>query len=498
MMSKMGNQNIPRLIIAAPMSGSGKTTITAGLIAAFAARGMRVAPFKVGPDYIDPGYHTLAAGRACHNLDAWMLTPERLRALFARRTQEADLALIEGVMGLFDGFSGKEDTGSTAHVARILNAPILLVLDVGAMARSAAAIVRGMRDFDPRVRVAGVILNRVGSEGHARMAKDAIEENVGVPVVGYLLRDEALNLPERHLGLIPTLELTPQLDEGTSRNQRNGLTSTGSAMRDQVEALQGRWKTWLDAAREKIEATVNLDQVVALARSAPPLPAGDDDPFVNTHLTRAVVAVARDEAFNFIYEENLDLLRAAGAELAFFSPLHDGALPRGTQALLLSGGFPEVYAAELAANEGMHAEIRRAFRTGLPIYAECGGLMYLTEEIVDVKGARYPMVGILPGRSAMTGRLTLGYRVVRAPGDNWLWRTGETIRGHEFHYSIWEDRPSDLPPAYELMPSEFQPQARVEGACMNNLLASYVHLHFLALPEAAERFVSAAAEVGRE
>jgi cobyrinic acid a,c-diamide synthase len=458
---------VPRLILAAPMSGSGKTTITAGLIAAFAARGLRVAPFKVGPDYIDPSYHTLAAGRACHNLDAWMLAPERLRALFARRTHEADLALIEGVMGLFDGYSGKDDTGSSAHVARILDAPILLVLDVGAMARSAAAIVRGMRDFDPRVRLAGVILNRVGSEGHARMVKEAIEAKVGVPVVGYLMRDETLNLPERHLGLIPTLE-------------------------------PGRWHAWLEAACEKIAATVNLDQVLELAFTAPPLPASDDDPFAFTQPTRAVIAVARDEAFNFIYEENLDLLRAAGAEIALFSPLHDGALPRGTQALYLSGGFPEIYAAELAANEGMRAEIRHAFRAGLPIYAECGGLMYLTQEIVDGPGARYSMVGILPGRSAMTGRLTLGYRVVRAPSDNWLWRVGETIRGHEFHYSIWEDRPSDLAPAYELLPSEFQPQARVEGACVKNLLASYVHLHFLAEPQAAQRFVRAAAAVRRE
>lgn len=463
----MTERNIPRLILAAPMSGSGKTTITAGLIAAFEARGVRVAPFKVGPDYIDPGYHALAARRACHNLDAWMLTPDRLRTLFARRTDDADLALTEGVMGLFDGFSGKEDTGSTAHIARILDTPILLVLDVGAMARSAAAVVQGMRDFDPRVRLAGVILNRVGSEGHARMVQEAIEENVGVPVVGYLKSDEALNLPERHLGLIPTLE-------------------------------PGRWQAWLAAVREKIEATVNLDQVLDLASVAPSLPVGDDDLFAYPHATRAVIAVARDEAFNFIYEENLDLLRAAGAEIAFFSPLHDGALPRGSQALYLSGGFPEIYAAELAANENMRAEIRDAFRAGLPIYAECGGLMYLTQEIIDGEGAHYQMAGVLPGRSAMTGRLTLGYRVVRAPRDNWLWREGETTRGHEFHYSVWENRPANLAPAYELLPSEFQPQPHSEGACVNSLLASYVHLHFLAQPQLAERFVSAAATFRRE
>jgi cobyrinic acid a,c-diamide synthase len=491
----MTERNIPRLILGAPMSGSGKTTITAGLIAAFSARGLRVAPFKVGPDYIDPGYHTLAAGRTCHNLDAWILTPDRLRGLFARRTQDADLALIEGVMGLFDGFSGKEDAGSTAHVARILDAPVLLVLDVAAMARSAAAVVQGIRDFDPRVRLAGVILNRVGSEGHARMVRDAIEQNVRVPVVGYLKRDEALSLPERHLGLIPAPEFTAPLANEGSGKQYNGLAFSGPAGHGQVDASPGCWQRWLAAVREQVTAAVDLDQVLELARGAPPLVAGDEGLFTFVHSTRAVVAVARDEAFNFIYEENLDLLRGAGAEIAFFSPLRDRALPRRAQALYLSGGFPEVYAADLSANEQMRAEIRRAFGAGLPIYAECGGLMYLTEEIIDGAGGGYRMVGILPGGSAMTGHLTLGYRVARAPRGNWLWREGETIRGHEFHYSVWENRPADLAPAYELLPGEFQPAPRTEGACVNNLIASYVHLHFLALPELAERFVGAAAPV---
>jgi cobyrinic acid a,c-diamide synthase len=454
------------------MSGSGKTTITAGLIAALVARGVRVAPFKIGPDYIDPSYHALAAGRTCHNLDAWMLTPDSLQLLFAHRTRDADLALIEGVMGLFDGYSGKDDAGSTAHVARILDAPVVLVLDVRAMARSAAAVVQGMRDFEPGVHLAGVILNRVGSEGHARMVKEAIEENVGVPVVGYLPRDETLNLPERHLGLIPTLE-------------------------------PGRWHAWLETVREKIAATVDLERVVELARAAPPLPT--PTPILSASPNGGgaqgkgcIIAIARDAAFNFIYEENLDLLRAAGAEIAFFSPLHDPTLPDGAGALYLSGGFPEIYAAQLAGNESLRNEIGAAFRAGLPIYAECGGLMYLTQEIVDAQGARFPMVGILPGRSEMTQRLTLGYRVARARSENWLWRAGETIRGHEFHYSVWENRPADLMPAYELLPSEFQPQARVEGACVNNTIASYVHLHFLAQPNLAQRFVRAAATVNRE
>jgi cobyrinic acid a,c-diamide synthase len=451
---------IPRLVIAAPMSGSGKTTLVAGLIAALAARGLRIAPFKVGPDYIDPTYHTLAAGRACRNLDAWMLPPDRVRALFARHAADADLALVEGVMGLFDGLSGSDDTGSTAHLARLLDAPVLLVLDVSAMARSGAAIVQGMHDFDPRVHVAGVLLNRVGSPGHARMVSDAIESEVGVPVAGYLTRDDALNLPERHLGLIPTLE-------------------------------PGRWRTWLDAAREKIGATVNLDQVLELARRAPPLPPVEEDPFIFKTEPQTVIAVARDAAFNFLYEDNLDLLRGAGAEVEFFSPLSDRSLPRGTQGIYLCGGFPEIYAAELAANTALFDDIRAAFRAGIPIYGECGGLMYLTEKILDAQNAAHAMVGILPGHSAMTGRLTLGYRVVRAVKDNWLWRAGEMMRGHEFHYSIWEGRPQDLSPAYDLLPNVFQTQTRTEGVQMGPLLASYVHLHFLARPEIAQRFVAA-------
>ncbi len=454
--------DIPRLVIAAPMSGSGKTTIATGLIAALVTLGLRVAPFKVGPDYIDPTYHALAAGRASRNLDAWMLPPERVRALFAHGAADTDIALVEGVMGLFDGYSGRDDAGSTAHIARLLDAPVLLVLDASTMARSAAAIVQGLRDFDPRVRLAGVLLNRVGSGGHARMVMEAIESEVSVPVVGYLRRDDILNLPERHLGLIPTLEA-------------------------------GRWRAWLERTRETIAGTVNLESVLELARAAPELPIPICDPFArNSDAGHATIAVARDAAFNFIYEDNLDLLRAAGAQIVFFSPLSDRGLPRGTQGLYLCGGFPEIYAAQLAGNSEMRANIRAAFHSALPIYAECGGLMYLTEQIVDQQNAAYAMVGLLPGRSIMTGCLTLGYRTARAPRDNWLWRAGETIRGHEFHYSSWENRPQDLSPAFELLPNEFEQEVRIEGTQVGNLIASYVHLHFLARPELATRFVAAA------
>lgn len=455
---------IPRLIIAAPMSGSGKTTITAGLIAAFVARGVRVAPFKVGPDYIDPTYHALAAQRACSNLDAWMLPEARVQAVFAHRAQDADLALIEGVMGLFDGFSGREDTGSTAHIARLLNTPVLLVLDARAMARSAAAIVLGMCKMDPRVRVVGVILNRVGSAKHAQLVTDAIQERTRIPVLGHLLREPSLELPERHLGLIPTLEA-------------------------------GRWAEWLEQARSKISATVNLEQVYQLAQATPALDDVFDNPFVRTaHATRATIAVARDQAFNFLYEDNLDLLRAVGAEIVFFSPLYDAALPPNTQALYLAGGFPEIYAEQLAANEKMRHTIRAASAQGMPIYAECGGLMYLTQAIADQQGRVFPMVGILPGRSTMTSRLTLGYRIVRAVRDNWLLRAGEVLRGHEFHYSTWEWSPNPNAAVYQVVAEN---GSRIEGMQIGNVIASYVHLHFLAHSALAHRFVAAAQSWGK-
>jgi cobyrinic acid a,c-diamide synthase len=456
------------------MSGSGKTTLTAGLIAALAARGLNVAPFKCGPDYIDPSYHALAAGRPCHNLDAWLVPPEQIPGILARRSAGADLALIEGVMGLFDGYAGDDDTGSSAHIARLTATPVVVVLDVRSMARTAAALVGGLRDFDPRVHVAGVILNRAGGPRHAQMVTRAIEEGIGLPVLGTLGRDEAITLPERHLGLVPTAE-------------------------------PGRWQAWLAEVRARVEAGIDLDRLLELARLAPALQmmarGGDDTMALSPPLLASshppTIAVARDEAFSFLYEENLDLLRAAGAELAFFSPLHDPALPAGTGALYLGGGFPELYAAQLSANGPLRATIRAAGLGGLPIYAECGGLMYLTETVVDAAGAAHPMLGLLPGRSTMTPRLTLGYRTVRAATDSWLWREGETVRGHEFHYSQWEGRPADLAPLYTCLPDAFRPDERPEGAQRANVLASYIHIHWLACPLLAGRFVAAAGAFSR-
>jgi cobyrinic acid a,c-diamide synthase len=451
----------PRLMIAAPMSGSGKTTVTAGLIAALAARGLRVAPFKAGPDYIDPSYHQRAAGRACHNLDAWMLEEAQVAGLLARHSRGADIALIEGVMGLFDGVGGRDDAGSAAHLARLTGTPVLLVIDAWALARTAAALAQGLRDFDPRVRVAGVILNRVGGAGHAALIGDALAERGGPPLLGYIPHDEALRLPERHLGLVPTAE-------------------------------PGQWQTWIDRARARVEATVDLERVLELARTAAPLAAEPAPVAARLSAQSPVIAVARDAAFNFLYEDNLDLLRDAGARVEFFSPLADAGLPPGAGAVYLCGGFPELYAAELAANTPMLGAFRAAAAHGLPIYAECGGLMYLTEAIVDQGGAAHALAGVLPGRSVMTGRLTMGYRTVRAQADSWLWRAGEQVRGHEFHYSTWDGGRHAAPAAYALLPGELQPAERPDGALVGNLLASYVHLQFRAFPALAERFVAAA------
>jgi cobyrinic acid a,c-diamide synthase len=459
-----------RLVIAGVRSGVGKTTVTAGLIAALARRGLAVQPFKTGPDYIDPTYHTLAAGRPCRNLDTWMVPPERVQALFAHAAGQADLAVVEGVMGVFDGFSYEGEEGSTAQVAKLIAAPLILMLDASKMARSAGALALGYQQFDPDLPLAGFVVNKVGSDRHGQGVATAIEQATGRPVLGWLTRDSELEIPERHLGLVPTAE-------------------------------PGRWRAFIQATADRIEQALDLDRLLAIAREAPPLTTPNLEEIVPTlsrsqptnQLTnKPTIAIARDEAFNFTYEDNLGLLQAAGAELAFFSPLLDEALPPNTAGVILSGGFPEMYAEQLAANAKIRETLRAAHRQDMPIYAECGGLMYLTECITDLDGKEHPMVGLLPGRSVMTRRrLTLGYRQAQAAGNSWLLSAGETVRGHEFHYSKWENRPAELPPAFQLLPRSGEGEPRPDGANLGSLWASYVHLHFWGKPELASRFVAA-------
>ncbi len=449
-----------RLMIAGTHSGVGKTTITVGLIDALRRRGLRVQPFKVGPDYIDPGYHTLAAGRPCRNLDTWMLPPERVQDMFAHAAASADVALIEGVMGLYDGSGYEEEKGSTAEVAKLLNAPVVLVLDAARMARSAGAVALGYQRFDPHLPLTGFLVNRVAGDNHGRGVAKAIEAATGLPVFGWLPRAEQLEIPERHLGLVPTAE------SAESRKLTRGAGELVSQYLD-VDRLQ----SLADSGREHaVYPTFRTDEVAHV---------------------RPVIAVARDEAFHFMYEDNLDLLRASGAELISFSPLRDSTLPASTVGIVLSGGFPEVFAEQLAANRAMHAALREVHDRGLPLYAECGGLMYLTQAIRDGRGNTFPMVGLLPGHCEMADQLTMGYRIARSAGESWFLHAGETIRGHEFHYSTWRDRPEDLPPAYHLLPRSGEGEARPEGARVGNLWASYVHIHFGAKPELARRFVEA-------
>jgi cobyrinic acid a,c-diamide synthase len=446
------------IVIAGTSSSVGKTTVCVGLIAALRRRGLTVQPFKVGPDYIDPTYHEVAAERTCRNLDAWMVPAQKIPALFAKAACDADVAVVEGVMGLFDGLGYDDDTASTAHIARLLGAPVIVVVDAGKTARNAAALAYGMSRFDRETPVAGFVVNRAASDSHGLGVASAIERATSLPVLGYLRRDSALHVAERHLGLVPTRE-------------------------------PGRWTEFVESCHAAVVRQMDLDRVCALMKRLPDisLPVTAK----HQHDVGPTIAVARDEAFSFCYAENLELLREAGADLAFFSPLHDEDLPRSTAGILLSGGFPELYARELSENSSLLFAVRAAHARGVPIYAECGGLMYLTDAIIDLDGREHAMVGLLPGQSVMTGQRTLGYRLAQAVDTSWLLHEGETVHGHEFHYSKWQNRPRDLPPAFLLRSPTRSIEPGAEGARLNNLWASYVHLHFWDKPELAARFVAA-------
>jgi cobyrinic acid a,c-diamide synthase len=449
------------IVVAGVHSGVGKTTVATGLMAAFARRGLRVQGFKVGPDYIDPSYHTAVTGRPSRTLDSWMLGRDAVVELFARAAADVDLCVIEGVMGLFDGRTGGRNAGSTAEIAELLNAPVLLVVDAWKIARSAAAIVHGYRSFDPAVRVEGVVLNRLAGEGHYRAAGAPIEEEVGVPVLGRLGRHAPLTLPERYLGLIPVTE--------------------GPVARDYFAALE-----------QTIAGSLDLERILKLAESAGPLP---NIPPTNLfpaepQPVRARIALARDQAFSFYYEDGLDLLRAWGAEVTPFSPLADETLPDGTTGVYLGGGFPELFAEQLAANVPMVAALRDAAGRGLPLYAECGGYMYAGESLTDAEGRAHAMLGLLPFASRMDrARMTLGYREARALRDGPLVRAGQSVRAHEFHWSI-SDPPADGQAAWSVA-IDGSHERRFEGMARGSVWGSYLHVHPAADPSLAPRLVEA-------
>jgi cobyrinic acid a,c-diamide synthase len=442
---------IPRIVVAGTHSGVGKTTVASGLMVALSSKGLRVAPFKVGPDFIDPSYHTLAAGRPGRNLDAFLSGPEMIGPLFAHGAKGADVAVVEGVMGLFDGKSGAGELASTAHIAKLLDAPVMLVVDAGAMARSVAAIVQGYSTFDSELKVSGVVLNRVGSRAHEKVLREALEP-LRIPVLGVMLRNRAMQTPDRHLGLVPVAER-------------------------RAEARRS-----LEALGTMISNAVNLDEVLKLARSTEPLNAEPWSPeFEGVDLTGSVrVAVATGPSFSFLYRENLELLEAAGAEVVTFDPTTDQALPAGTDALYLGGGFPETYAEALSANVGMRESVRDFAASGRPVVAECGGLLYLARELDG-----HPMCGVLDATAGMTGSLTLGYREALALTDSPLAETGAEIRGHEFHYSTVEPRSGEKP-AWDLA------GRGTEGFTVGGVLASYLHTHWAATPELPRRLVRAA------
>jgi cobyrinic acid a,c-diamide synthase len=452
---------IPRVVLAGVSSGVGKTTMTTAFIANLRARGIRVQPFKVGPDYIDPSHLAFAASQPCYNLDTWMMPPSRMLDIFCTTAASADIAVIEGVMGLYDGQSSTSDVGSTAEVAKLLSAPVVLVIDAGAMARSAAAVVLGFQHLDPQVHIVGVIANRVGGAGHARLLQEAIEAETGKPLLGYLSDFPDKLVPERHLGLVPAAERIVSPGQLTMLGQQFGQTC-------------------------------DSEKLLALARQAPPIEHSPEDPFssMETKTEQVKIAIAQDEAFNFYYPDTLNLLRLAGAELVPFSPLHERVLPENIGGIYIGGGFPEEYAHRLSANESMRSALVELLQKDIPCYAECGGLMYLCHSIRTASGEELPMVGALARQSIMSSDrsgLVIGYREATALRDTLLTLQGEVVRGHEFHYSCL-----DAPFVREDAAYQFTSRGQVEGFARGNLLATYLHLSFSGFPLAAQRFVSAA------
>ena len=449
----------PTIVIAGVRSGVGKTTIATGIMGALTRRGLSVQPFKAGPDYIDPSYHKLACGVPSRNLDTWLLPHSTVLELFQRAAGRGDVSVIEGVMGVFDGHSNLSEEGSTAELAKLLRAPVILVADASKVARSVAAEVLGYQQFDPGLNIAGVILNGVGGPRHLDFCKPQIEATTGLPVLGYLPRRDDLVQPERHMGLIPTVE-------GTVARQ------------------------WYDTLIAQIEETIDLDRLMMLANSAAGTGAVAGAYPETPQPRRAVIAVAQDKAFSFYYQDSLDLLAAWGAEIVPFSPLEDEKLPGGIGGIYLGGGFPELFARELSENKPMHLAIQDAARRGVPVYAECGGLMYLGESLFDLDGGRHTMTGVIPAVSRMSSkRMTLGYREVEALSDGPLLRKGQTVRGHEFHWSTLDQSAEPSQSAYRVVNQD----GRVEGFRSGSVWASYIHVHLGSHPSLPRRFVETCA-----
>ena len=451
----MAEQYRPRIVIAGTNSGVGKTTIVTGLLAAFHKKGFNVQPFKVGPDYIDPGFHTKASGSPSYNLDTWMTPPEHLISTFVSLSESADISIIEGVMGLFDG--GENGVSSTAYIAKKLKAPIVLVLDCKAVGDSIAATALGFREYDKDIQIAGVILNRLGSDRHEQMIRNAMAK-INMPVLGAFHRDDELKTPERHLGLTPVTEIETE--------------------------------TLIDHMREAADKWADTDALLKLAQNAEPLAINQVESVVKEKIVR--IAVAKDEAFSFYYPTSLAELERRGAELIEFSPLRDTEVP-DADGIIFGGGFPEMFLHELENNKFMKESIRKNASEGMPVYAECGGLMYLCHKIQGFEGETYDMVGLVPAICKMQGKLQrVGYVTGKALRGSVIADEGDELKGHEFHFSLMEGE-ENFPWAYSLKGTR-QKAGHDEGYSRQNILASYLHLSFARNPKAADKLIESCKE----
>lgn len=457
--------NIPVFVVAGTHSGCGKTTVTLGLMAALVRRGLRVQAFKVGPDFIDPGHHRAITGRDSHNLDGWIMDRHQNREIFLRGLRDTDAAVVEGVMGLFDGFSSRDESGSTAQMAKWLDLPVVLVIDARGMARSAAAVLSGFLGFDEGLSIRGIIFNRVGGRGHGEILKDAVAAACPLPVLGCLPEERAVEIPSRHLGLVTEWDL-------------KGMDTRGKNL--------ARW----------IESNVDLNRFPAIFRTRKGPEEAALPPLCSDQEVR--IGIARDEAFCFYYPENLRLLREAGARLVPFSPLRAKRLPEGIHGLILGGGYPELHCRALSENRDLLRSVHAFGMSGNPIYAECGGFMFLMREIGDLKGRNYPMAGIFSMKAGMERRLkSLGYREVLTLENHVLGPAGTRIRGHEFHYSHMEETGRDQRSIYQLTDRKTVSHHK-EGFVRKNVLGSYVHLHWGSNPAVAEHFVDCCRRCGRD
>lgn len=437
----------PLLVIAGTTSGVGKTTISLAIMNAFSKKGLLVQPFKIGPDFIDPSYHKIITGKESRTLDAWFMGRDGIISTVENATKDVDIGVIEGVMGLFDGMSGANDFASTAHVAKILNAPIILVVDAAKAARSIAAMIFGYLNFDKKLKIVGIILNNVSGLKHEKYLIEACGNSLNVPVLGIVKRDKDLKMDERHLGLIPSDELEP--------SKRNKIVKLANRVSEDI--YYDKVLSLIKIRKSKqTKQTGSERKVPKLVR----------------------IAIALDNSFNFYYNENLNILKNLGADITYFSPISDTGIPDDISGIVLGGGFPEVMADKLNSNQSMLKSIKKAGEEGIPIYGECGGLMYLTKSITGYKNSTkvFRMVGIVDARTKMTGRLTLNY--TNADMNSTSFGNIKNIRGHEFHYSKIEDLSSDSKFVYSMKRGIGIDGGKHDGILTHNSIASYMHLHF--------------------